>query len=365
MVWRMASVAGVLVSVILIAAGIRSDTPADGPVDPRVRFLCAGIASYRQYSGPLAVTLTVHNHSPGETTVWRYPERTELKDEERNVVVRWYRDHDNRAVIVTGTSPGAEELVEERLAETARETRTLQKYLRHQGAEERVDWRGVILAPGASHRDGLWVGHDWADPRLYAYYDKLKPLDQVLTQGPVVSVTEDRCNDSRCLRAQVGSGEKGYRTIYWLDRDHNLVIRRVAVYQRLGDRDVLTYEANVPALVGDKEAWFPAVFEARMYIRLLEEKVKNGLNRGQIPLSRILTARTTRKDGIITLPPVVARVTISHVATGVPIPPELFAPEWPLGTLVGDTTRQETYRVTAVPVKTGTERQPNGGSNPR
>lgn len=326
---------------------------------PEVRFVVSGVAALRQPAGPMQATVRVEHFVPKEASLWAVAglgAKADAADKRTVTVSRWYHQDGNLSMSVNLRNAQTHDdgLVHARMVMTEGVARYLYTFEGRKYDRRAVYQRGTVSTAASILRHGLWANFKEGDPRFWSYYDG-PPLDVLLTRSDVrVSyMGEEQCNGSRCAKVEARSATKaGLFNTFWFDVERGLVIRRIEQYYQVVGKTVLSRRADVPRLVESNGVWFAGEYHEKHYVTLDEQAVRasGDLYGGEVPLSDILTSRTTIKDGLVTLPPTETDVTMSDFVAGVSLPKEVFELEWPLETVVSDRIRMEDYRVTAVPL---------------
>lgn len=342
-------------------------------VAPEIRVMAAGIEHNRSKFVRGQAFVNWQRKTPKEffdflRSSKEAPPDLPVSDEEMSETGRWYFYEGNLSVWrQPGTASGGSNgdrvqernadvpsvLQDERLVANRDEARLLQQYraeARDRDAADRKYHIGVVAPSGVVVRNGIWEDHEDLDPRYYAYYYGGQPLDQQLLGGrnPVSFAGESLIDGSQCMKAEMRPTADS-RWVFFVDRQHGYIMRRFEGYRRVKGRFLLTREVQLSNLVESGGLWVPGLVDVQDVVVL---QARSGASGGPAVVGRIKI-----ENGVAVLPAITKRVTITHFSAGVPVPPEVFILEWPVGTAVQDQINRREFRVQAVPVHNG-EQEP-------
>lgn len=286
---------------------------------------------------------------------------------------QWYLQDSKLALLASFDRSNRREIMRSaQVVTTSKQSFHLEEYQNPARPEHGIYYRGQILPLEQFTRQGFWMLREGVfDPRYQAYFDPERGefLDQVflnskapatangqvvlgqyIIYGQATYKGEEVVEGSRCAKIEImsyGRGSpKGLSTFYWIDLEHDFLLRRMEKHDTIGDkigRKVLKAEVVVPKLIESNGHWLPALIERRRIFNFTARGVRNEKN---YPPGLTLESYTFDGD-LASLPPIVERITITDFKAACDIPAETFTMKWPKGTSVDDKINQRRFMAQA------------------
>jgi hypothetical protein len=199
-------------------------------------------------------------------------------------------------------------------------------------------------------RDGFWADYPEYDPRYYAHYLSMTPLDEKFNNKSLTPkyLGEDKIDGSRCMKVEIKTDAKG-RAIYWIDVEHSFVVRRRQDFIRMAEHTLLDFQVDVPKLQESNGIWMPAsIVQHHFTIGKLANPQDVQKAKPAQPADNPLGKEYVMAGDYMVWPTRVVNVTISEFKASCDIPAEKFMFEWPVGTNITDAIRQMSLFATAV-----------------
>lgn len=332
---------GLVIVAAIMGGGISALQPEEEKaIPPEVRFLAAGIKHGREQITGAQAEVTYYQYTPKAVFDFlgsdpEAPKDLPQEDTEQTETARWYYQEPYLSVMIETPVTLRENprilLRHTRLVANEKQARVLYEYAELQS--ERGEWHvyhsGSVVPTESVLSDGIWQDKAHLDPRYHAYYWGEKPLDQVFLENHPALEGEEVIEGSRCLKVAVGLS-KDWQYFFWVDVDHNFLMRRGESYRSIGGKLVLAEETQVSHLLESNGVWLPGVIERKVH--LWGQKVEASGIKGDPALIGTSVFRTT----------------VSDFTAGTKVPPEVFVLEWPLGTQVSDRITHRDFVVVRV-----------------
>ena len=331
--------------VITLVVGLATSTQLQADtnsISAQVRFVAAGIQSGRQQFQNAEATITIESNTPRQyfdrqRSIAEGP-NSPLTSSQKAQILKQLPTSDqksSRSAQYFYKSPSLyikthedlkipQILRSESVVVNADRTFVLREYDQQKGQSKKSDDEsgfysfGFIMPSADILNNGLVRDFEAFDPRSYAYFEYPggQPLDELLLRADRVPVYqgEDLIDGSRCMKVEISFAQDA-KILYWIDIEHNFLLRRREERIFVGDELLLYNDTRVPRVQESHGLWLPAIVEKRQFL----DPVK--LDAGQSP--EVDPSKV-----------VVTRVTISDFKANTEIPASTFVMKWPKGTNV-------------------------------
>jgi len=297
---------------------------------PSVDFVAAGIDHFLQEFKEGTATVVARLVIPDElASYFDSLSKGGVKNGATNTV-KWYYHEPNLCLTwqsQESSSPEHDLVTQSRVVITADEYRLLQAQTEKKEGKQETYYSGGIAPADQFLSSGLFTNLMDMDPRYYAYYWEEKPLSEVFRseESQARVAAEETVFDSRCLRVDLS--DESHKASYWVDIEHNFLVRRMQAHYQMFGSLVPMVEAEVPELQHSGNVWLPAVVERRLNIYGKEEGVPD--QEAKPILFGTVTTRTEIRD----------------FRADAPVPDEVFILHFPRGTRISDHFTQKVYHV--------------------
>ena len=133
---------------------------------------------------------------------------------------------------------------------------------------------GSVLTRGESLYNDIGVGFEKYDPRWYGFFYGKSPVDKLLSRETGIESLdkmptpnyggEDNIFGSRCMKVNV-TPDVGDRWTFWIDTEHNFLVRRVESYTTRYEKLSLYKSINVPELEEVSGSWLPKHIQTKEF----------------------------------------------------------------------------------------------------
>ncbi len=214
------------------------------------------------------------------------------------------------------------------------------------GTEEKRYVVGSIVPREWGFRDGFSGDIQGSDPRKLAHPAGLNLFfDDLLNRAdvPAFYKGEVELDGTLCYKIERHSDANNQK-IYWLDKEHDFIVRRIEYMEKVGDKWFPTQVTRTLRIQESNGIWFPALVEMRVAFALMPPYQVGGEKYGKLPVG-VAPDKVQTVNGILTVPGRFYRYTVENLRVNKPIAPENLVLEWPPNSIVFN-------RITGKPVDT-------------
>ena len=330
------------VALIVFVAN-RQQTPAQGQqekaqISSQIAFVAAGMEDARKKIKSSSAVIKYDQFTPKEFFALENKqilpltnvEPEEKKDQVITINANWYIQGPKLSMRMEPHDADEDIPFYRRIVANQKQVRSLSSPYANDLGQVPINPSGIIYTPEEMVTNGIIRDLMYLDPRYYAYYRNLTPLDELILDEKWKPTFEGETNlyESRCMKVSL-KFDALRQFSFWIDVEHDFLIRRVEISHQEAGRKKLDSEQNVPLLTADNGVWFPSLVETKEYYA-------NEAN----------SAQPKTPGNNVELKPIVKRFAVSDFKANRPIDSTVFSLDWPVGTLVDNHFSRQQYTIT-------------------